>query len=181
MVPHLARAVAIGKRLMRASVDDQKPLLEERLRARYRLTEAEARVAVSIGRGLSPKETASALGTSWNTVRTHLRRTFTKTHTGRQAELVRVVHALEPGTRTDLPRRATLSPSADEYLGRHYRLTPAERRVALLIARGLSAREAAGELGSRWNTVRAQLRQIYAKTKVTGQVELTRLVAQLES
>lgn len=181
VVPHLGRAVTIGKRLMRAAGDDQRPLLEERLRARYHLTEAEARVAAHVGRGLSPKESAAALGTSWNTVRHQLRRVFAKTHTGRQAELARLVHALESGTRTDEQRRTMLAPSADEYLRRRYRLTPAEMRVAFHIARGLSAKETAAQLGSRWNTVRAQLRQIYAKTGASGQVELTRLMALLEA
>jgi DNA-binding CsgD family transcriptional regulator len=61
-------------------------------------------------------------------------------------------------------------------LARVYGLTAAEARVALLLGRGLVPKEIAAELGTTWNTVRFQLRQVYAKTQTTGQSALVRLL-----
>lgn len=61
-------------------------------------------------------------------------------------------------------------------LVRVYGLTAAEARVALLLGRGLAPKEVASELGTSWNTVRFQLRQIYAKTQTAGQPALVRLL-----
>lgn len=95
LIPHLGRALSIGERLLCTPTDHPRPTLEERLRCRYGLTRAEASVAVHIGRGRVPKEVAVALGTSWNTVRSQLRRVFEKTKTRRQNELARLISQLE--------------------------------------------------------------------------------------
>jgi DNA-binding CsgD family transcriptional regulator len=58
-------------------------------------------------------------------------------------------------------------------------LTLAEARVALLVGGGLAPKEAANELGTAWNTVRAQLRHVFAKTHTSSQSALVRLLAQL--
>ncbi len=60
----------------------------------YGLTRAEARVALAVSSGLSVPEVAIQLGLSPNTVKTHLRRVFAKTGTGRQAELVRLMTSI---------------------------------------------------------------------------------------
>ncbi len=57
----------------------------------YGLTRAEARVALAAASGLSIPEAAIQLGISANTIKTHLRRVFAKTGTGRQTELVRLM------------------------------------------------------------------------------------------
>lgn len=57
-----------------------------------------------------------------------------------------------------------------------YGLTPAERRVAVLIAAGHSPREIAAQLGISFHTVRAHLRSTYAKTGVNRQTALARLL-----
>jgi len=57
----------------------------------YGLTISEARVALLVGTGLAPKEAASELGTSWNTVRTQLGQVFGKTQTSGQVALVRLL------------------------------------------------------------------------------------------
>lgn len=57
----------------------------------YGLTPAEARLASSLVRGISPAQAAEALGLTINTVRTHLKRIFSKTETRRQSDLVRVL------------------------------------------------------------------------------------------
>lgn len=55
-------------------------------------------------------------------------------------------------------------------------LTPAEAGLAMLLGQGLSLGDAATALGVRMTTVRAQLRAIFAKTGVTRQSELVRVV-----
>jgi DNA-binding CsgD family transcriptional regulator len=57
----------------------------------YGLTPAEARLASSLVRGMSPAQAAAALGLTINTVRTHLKHIFSKTETRRQSDLVRVL------------------------------------------------------------------------------------------
>jgi DNA-binding CsgD family transcriptional regulator len=57
----------------------------------YGLSPAEAKIALAISSGLSIPEAAAGLGLSPNTVKTHLRRVFSKTGTGRQAELARLL------------------------------------------------------------------------------------------
>jgi DNA-binding CsgD family transcriptional regulator len=60
----------------------------------YGLTQAEARVALTSSSGSTIDETARLLGLSPNTIKTHLRRVFAKTGTGRQAELARLIAAI---------------------------------------------------------------------------------------
>jgi DNA-binding CsgD family transcriptional regulator/PAS domain-containing protein len=73
---------------------------------------------------------------------------------------------------------ARIEPKA-AVLTRVYGLTAAEARVALLLGRGLAPKEVANELGITWNTVRFQLRQVYAKTHTSGQSALVRLLVLL--
>ena len=60
----------------------------------YGLTQAEARVALAASSGNTVGETAHVLKLSPNTIKTHLRRVFAKTATGRQAELARLIAAV---------------------------------------------------------------------------------------
>lgn len=62
-----------------------------KLRQLYKLTPAEARLAARLAQGLRLEDAATDLGVSLNTVRTHLKRIFSKTETDRQAELVRLI------------------------------------------------------------------------------------------
>ncbi len=57
----------------------------------YGLTRAEARVALVASQGLSTPEIAAQLGLSVNTVKTHMRRIYSKTGTARLAELTRLI------------------------------------------------------------------------------------------
>jgi DNA-binding CsgD family transcriptional regulator len=57
----------------------------------YGLTPAEARVALCAASGATIPETAHRLNVSPNTVKTHLRKVFSKTGTSRQTELARVM------------------------------------------------------------------------------------------
>jgi DNA-binding CsgD family transcriptional regulator len=60
----------------------------------YGLTFAEAKVALAASSGLTIPEAATQLGLSPNTIKTHLRRVFAKTGTGRQAELARLMASI---------------------------------------------------------------------------------------
>jgi DNA-binding CsgD family transcriptional regulator len=77
-----------------------------------------------------------------------------------------------------------VDPDADpttpsEVLERLFGLTRSEAKVALLIGGGRAPKEAAQQTGRTWNTVRDQLKQVYAKTSTTGQTGLVRLVGGL--
>jgi DNA-binding CsgD family transcriptional regulator len=69
--------------------------IEARLRCDFGLTDAEARVAVRVGRGTAPRLVANELGVSWYTVRAQLRQIFAKTGVQRQAQLVELVARAE--------------------------------------------------------------------------------------
>lgn len=57
-----------------------------------------------------------------------------------------------------------------------YGLTPAECRVALLLADGRSPREIAQMIGVSFNTVRSQIKSVFSKAGVKRQGELIRLL-----
>jgi DNA-binding CsgD family transcriptional regulator len=106
LVPHLCNALAIGQRLSPLCLDQLRSTssvdaartprtLHDHLRLEFGLTPTEARVAVHVGRGMAPKQTAAALGTSWNTVRFQLRQVYAKTHTSGQSELARLIMRTE--------------------------------------------------------------------------------------
>jgi DNA-binding CsgD family transcriptional regulator len=69
---------------------------EDLVRRIFGLTPSEARVAVRLAGGLSPKEVAALLGTSTHTARNHLRQVYRKTGVDGQAGLVRVLMAAHP-------------------------------------------------------------------------------------
>jgi DNA-binding CsgD family transcriptional regulator/PAS domain-containing protein len=64
---------------------------DQRLRDLFGLSPAEARVALALFDGQSPKQAAASLGLSYFTVRGHLVRIFDKTQTGGQVELTRLM------------------------------------------------------------------------------------------
>jgi DNA-binding CsgD family transcriptional regulator len=64
---------------------------ERMLREVYDLTSAEARTACALLEGQTLQESAKRLGVTVHTVRTHLKRVFEKTHTTRQADLIRIL------------------------------------------------------------------------------------------
>lgn len=83
------------------------------------------------------------------------------------ARPVAVLHISDP------ERQVGASPAVIRAL---FNLTPAEAGLALLLADGITLEEAAVRLGSSRHTVRSQLRSIFAKTGVTRQTELVRLI-----
>jgi DNA-binding CsgD family transcriptional regulator len=71
--------------------DDRPEVSLEIVRQLFGFTPAEALLATTLARGLNLDEAASALGTSRNTARSHLRAIFSKTGVTRQADLVRLI------------------------------------------------------------------------------------------
>jgi DNA-binding CsgD family transcriptional regulator len=63
-------------------------VLTERLRRRFGLTAAQARLALTLRAGRTLQEAAAELGVGYETVRTHLKGIFERTGTRRQAELL---------------------------------------------------------------------------------------------
>jgi DNA-binding CsgD family transcriptional regulator/PAS domain-containing protein len=76
--------------------EDELEPASDLLRRLYKLTEAEAEIALHMVRGADPMQVADELSVSLATVRTHLHHVFDKTRTHRQAELVRLLLALCP-------------------------------------------------------------------------------------
>jgi DNA-binding CsgD family transcriptional regulator len=80
-------------------IGDAAPLPGELFVRRYGITPAECRVLMLLTQGMSPHETADALGCSEATVRTHMQRLFAKTGTGGQPDLMRLaMSALAPAS-----------------------------------------------------------------------------------
>jgi DNA-binding CsgD family transcriptional regulator/PAS domain-containing protein len=66
----------------------------------FALTPAEARVAMMLGHGSSPRQIAHFLGVSPNTIKTQLASIYGKTGTSRQGQLVRLLTRLPIGSQT---------------------------------------------------------------------------------
>ena len=81
------------------------------------------------------------------------------------------------------PRHSSRSAETDWQcrLARQFHLTASETRLAICLASGQSLREAARHLGVSYETVRTQLKAIFAKTNTRRQVELVLLLNKLRS
>ena len=74
---------------------------------------------------------------------------------------------------SDPDQRLHVDPAAVKDL---YRLTPSEAAVASLVGVGRPVLETASQLGVQTNTVRMQLKQVYAKTRARRQSALVYLI-----
>jgi DNA-binding CsgD family transcriptional regulator len=85
--------VAVGGRVVVTLFDPDRPRLDTRtmLREMYRLSETEAEVCWRLGNGETLEEIALEMSSTRETVRSQLKRVFTKTGTNRQSDLVRLV------------------------------------------------------------------------------------------
>lgn len=70
----------------------------------------------------------------------------------------------------------SVEPASQQTLSELFDLTPAEANLAILLARGLSLAEISEVQNISQHTARAQLKSIFAKTEVSRQAELVRLV-----
>lgn len=66
-----------------------------------------------------------------------------------------------------------------ELLQKAHGLTPAEARVAIILLEGSSAREVADCLGVSFNTVRTQIKEVYAKLGVDSRARFVKLMLAL--
>jgi DNA-binding CsgD family transcriptional regulator len=64
-------------------------------------------------------------------------------------------------------------------LGEYFDFTPAEARLAQIIAQGSSLDEAAQALGIRMSTARTQLASIFAKTNTRRQGKLVAILCRI--
>ena len=101
MLPHRARLTWIDVVQPRALLFITDPeqagvVRSESLRQAFGLTRAEAGFTREILKGDGLRATASRLGISLTTARTHLAHVFDKTGTRRQAELVRLILQSQP-------------------------------------------------------------------------------------
>ena len=78
----------------------------------------------------------------------------------------------EPVAMVTLRDPSASIPDSDRMLAKRFGLTPAERRIALLLAAGSSPRQIAETVGVSYNTVRNHLKKIYDKCGVRRQGEL---------
>lgn len=86
--PHVAKAIDVFAEASRKSEIGH----IERCRARFDLTETQARIALFLAEGGTVAEYAKAMAVSTGTVRTHLKAIFAKTGVRRQAELAIIIH-----------------------------------------------------------------------------------------
>ncbi|QGZ63737.1 helix-turn-helix transcriptional regulator [Paraburkholderia acidisoli] len=77
------------------------------------------------------------------------------------------------------PRSAP--PVDEQVLAAAFDLSPAECRIALLLAEGLALKEIAAQVGVQHDTVRKQLQSIFQKTATRRQADLLRLLLNLPS
>ena len=82
------------------------PIPVERIRTRFGLTGAEARLAARLATGEALEQAADTLGISRETARTQLKRIFLKTDTHRQGELVALLGKIWAGWSSDSTLRA---------------------------------------------------------------------------
>ena len=88
---HIDAVALMIVRLAQASAVDQ----VAKLKHRFALTAAEARLAVRIGRGESLRAAADAEAVTYESARTRLKSIFTKTNSKRQSELALLVAKID--------------------------------------------------------------------------------------
>jgi DNA-binding NarL/FixJ family response regulator len=136
------------------------------------LTRREREIVEASRAGRSNREIAAALSLSDVTVRWHAARAAKKleAYAARQARPVVV-----PTVTLDPPPAEESPPVAAARTGRSG-LTPAELRIALLVAEGLNNRQIAEQLFISRHTVESHLKQVFAKLEVRSRVALTRVI-----
>lgn len=202
LAPHLRRAVALAGRV--AQADDVRGaladalelqasaafLLDARGRIRHATPRAEAIALANDGLRMTQRGLRASIAADDRELAAYLRGTL-------DAASIQVCRpsGAPPYRVVAMPRALpvdaaiamvvvvveTRAPAAAEArLRREFGLTHAEASVAMRVGRGAAPKQVAGELGVSWYTVRAQLREIFAKTGVRRQAQLVELVARLE-
>lgn len=137
----------------------------------FGLTPLESRMAEALLDAPSLEVAADRVGVGRETARDAVRSAQRKAGARRSGDLVRQMLDMMCG---DQPEAEDLAP----VFVRAFGATPGEARTAAILARGLTAREAAAELGVTENTIRGQLKALYAKSGVGKARDLVRLAAE---
>ena len=137
----------------------------------FGLTPLESRLAEALLDSPSLEIAADRVGVGRETARDAIRSAQRKTGARRSGDLVRQLLDMMCG---DRPETEDLTPVFIRAFG----ATPGEARTAAALARGLTGKEAAAELGVTENTIRGQLKALYAKAGVGKGRDLVRLAAE---
>ena len=87
-------ALAFSNIALMGRIHSHKADLDDVLKERYKLSQAEIRIATSLYEGSGVKEIAEAFALSANTVRSHLKSIFRKTSTASQSKFLSLLLAL---------------------------------------------------------------------------------------
>jgi DNA-binding CsgD family transcriptional regulator len=202
LAPHLRRAVALASRVadandVRGALADALELqasaaflLDARGRIRHATPRAEAIALANDGLRITQRGLRASLADDDRELAAYLRGRLDA-----PSMHVRRPSGAPPYRVVAMPRKLSLdaaiamvvvvvetrAPAAAEArLRRELGLTRAEASVAMRVGRGAAPKQVASELGVSWYTVRAQLREIFAKTGVRRQAQLVELVSRLE-
>jgi DNA-binding NarL/FixJ family response regulator len=162
--------IAELRRLVQAAGDDEPtaPAADAELEA---LTPREREIVEASRAGQSNREIAAALSLSDVTVRWHAARAAKKleAYAARRPRPVAVPSPVLTATPDppEEPQRARTGRAG---------LTPAELRIALLVAEGLNNRQIAEQLFISRHTVESHLKQVFAKLEVRSRVAMTRVI-----
>lgn len=173
-VPAEALAVlnaAAGRYILLGFAPSRVSALAARATEAFGLTPLESRLAEALLDAPSLEVAADRVGVGRETARDAVRSAQRKAGARRSGDLVRQMLDMMCG---DQPETEDLAP----VFMRAFGATPAEARTAAALARGLTAREVAGEQGVTENTIRGQLKALYAKTGVSKARDMVRLAAE---
>lgn len=137
----------------------------------FGLTPLESRLAEALLDAPGLEAAADRVGVGRETARDAIRSAQRKAGARRSSDLVRLMLDMMCGDQPEPPDLAEIFVAT-------FGATPAEGRAAALFARGLTAKEAAGVMGTAESTVRGQLKAVYAKAGVSKAKDFVRLAAE---
>ncbi len=166
-----ALAAAPGRHVLLGFAPSRVSALAARATDAFGLTPLESRLAEALLDAPSIEVAADRAGVGRETARDAIRSAQRKTGARRSSDLIRQMLDMMCG---DQPEIEDLAPVFIRIFG----ATPGEARTAAALARGLTAREVAAELGVTEHTIRGQLKALYAKSGVNKARDLIRLAAE---
>lgn len=137
----------------------------------FGLTPLESRLAEALLDAPSIEVAADRAGVGRETARDAIRSAQRKAGVRRSSDLVREMLDMMCGDQPEVTDLSGVFVSA-------FGATPGEARTGAALARGLTAREVAAELGVTEHTIRGQLKALYAKSGVSKARDLMRLAAE---
>ncbi len=137
----------------------------------FGLTPLESRLAEALLDAPSIEVAADRAGVGRETARDAIRSAQRKAGVRRSSDLVRRMLDMMCGDQPEVTDLSAVFVSA-------FGATPGEARTGAALARGLTAREVAAELGVTEHTIRGQLKALYAKSGVGKARDLMRLAAE---